>query len=86
VHSVSDSRMSLVCLPAFRNKFRTEMNKIDNEAGSKAIDSLINYETVKYFNNEKFESEQYDKYLSAYEHASLKTQVPNRCHAVHVLA
>ncbi|KAK6168818.1 hypothetical protein SNE40_019992 [Patella caerulea] len=49
------------------------MNKADTEAGAKAIDSLINYETVKYFNNEKFEAERYDKYLKNYEVASLKT-------------
>merc|ERR1719312_1371944 len=50
-----------------------KMNKADNDAGNKAIDSLINYETVKYFNNEDFEAEQYDKYLKQYEIASLKT-------------
>jgi len=57
----------------WRTKFRVQMNKSENEAGSKAIDSLINYETVKYFNNEKFEAEQYDKVLKKYEEASLKT-------------
>ncbi|XP_012934691.1 ATP-binding cassette sub-family B member 7, mitochondrial [Aplysia californica] len=59
----------------WRTKFRVMMNKADNEAGSKAIDSLINYETVKYFNNEKYEADQYDKYLKTYEDASLKTTV-----------
>ena len=49
------------------------MNKADNEAGNKAIDSLINYETVKYFNNEDYEAAQYDKSLQNYEVASLKT-------------
>ena len=49
------------------------MNKADNEAGNKAIDSLINYETVKYFNNEDYEAKQYDKSLQNYEVASLKT-------------
>merc|ERR1719420_31706 len=49
------------------------MNKADNEAGNKAVDSLINYETVKYFNNEKYEAGVYDKYLKKYEVASLKT-------------
>eukprot|EP00794_Sanderia_malayensis_P000664 gene664-1332_t len=57
----------------WRTKFRVEMNKADNEAGSKAMDSLINYETVKYFNNEKYEAEQYDKLLKRYNDASLKT-------------
>lgn len=49
------------------------MNKAENEAGNKAIDSLINYETVKYFNNERYEAERYDNVLKNYERASLKT-------------
>jgi len=40
------------------------MNKADQDAGNKAIDSLINYETVKYFNNEGYEAKQYDKMLA----------------------
>lgn len=58
---------------SWRTKYRVNMNRAENEAGNKAIDSLINYETVKYFNNEKFEAEQYDKTLKKYEVASLKT-------------
>uniref|UniRef100_A0A671WU41 Iron-sulfur clusters transporter ABCB7, mitochondrial n=1 Tax=Sparus aurata TaxID=8175 RepID=A0A671WU41_SPAAU len=57
----------------WRTRFRIEMNKADNEAGNAAIDSLLNYETVKYFNNEKYEAEKYDGYLKIYESASLKT-------------
>ncbi|KAI9553461.1 ABC transporter [Daphnia sinensis] len=57
----------------WRTRFRVAMNQAENEAGNKAIDSLINYETVKYFNNEKFEAEEYDKSLKKYEAASLKT-------------
>lgn len=49
------------------------MNKAENEAGNKAVDSLINFETVKYFNNEKYEANRYDKVLQKYEDASLKT-------------
>nr|CAG4651662.1 EOG090X02PU [Triops cancriformis] len=57
----------------WRTKFRVDMNKAENEASNKAIDSLINYETVKYFNTEKYEAEQYDKVLKGYEVAALKT-------------
>ena len=57
----------------WRTQFRIAMNKAENEAGNKAIDSLINYETVKYFNNETYEAEIYDKSLIRYEKASLKT-------------
>nr|CAG4636011.1 EOG090X02PU [Eubosmina coregoni] len=57
----------------WRTKFRIIMNQAENEAGNKAIDSLICYETVKYFNNELHESEQYDKSLKRYESASLTT-------------
>ncbi|XP_014467517.1 PREDICTED: ATP-binding cassette sub-family B member 7, mitochondrial [Dinoponera quadriceps] len=57
----------------WRTKFRIHMNQAENEAGNKAIDSLINYETVKYFNNESFEAERYDQSLKKYEAASLKT-------------
>nr|QSX72236.1 ATP binding cassette subfamily B member 7 [Halisarca dujardinii] len=57
----------------WRTKFRVQMNEADSEGGTKAIDSLLNFETVKYFNNEKYEAEQYDKSLAKYEAASLKT-------------
>jgi len=57
----------------WRTQFRVNMNKADNEAGNKAVDSLINYETVKYFNNEDYEASVYDKSLKNYETASLKT-------------
>ncbi|GFR85490.1 iron-sulfur clusters transporter ATM1, mitochondrial [Elysia marginata] len=59
----------------WRTKFRMMMNKADNEAGNVSIDSLINYETVKYFNNELHEAEKYDKHMEKYEKASLKTTV-----------
>ncbi|CAF4157216.1 unnamed protein product [Rotaria sp. Silwood2] len=58
----------------WRTKFRVQMNKADNEASNRAIDSLINFETVKYFNNEAHELDRYDKTLSEYETASIKTQ------------
>ena len=49
------------------------MNAAENKAGNRAIDSLINYETVKYFNNERYEIQEYNKHLLKYEEASLKT-------------
>ncbi|CAF0956811.1 unnamed protein product [Rotaria magnacalcarata] len=58
----------------WRTKFRVQMNKADNEASNRSLDSLINFETVKYFNNEAHEIERYDKTLSEYELASIKTQ------------
>ncbi|KAJ4978846.1 hypothetical protein NE237_009626 [Protea cynaroides] len=58
----------------WRTKFRQAMNKSDNDASSKAIDSLINYETIKYFNNEAYEAEKYDEFLKRYEGAALKAQ------------
>ncbi|CAL2263230.1 unnamed protein product [Prunus armeniaca] len=58
----------------WRTKFRKAMNKADNDASTRAIDSLINYETVKYFNNEAYEASKYDEYLKRYEDAALKTQ------------
>ncbi|KAL4709986.1 hypothetical protein ACJJTC_001031 [Scirpophaga incertulas] len=57
----------------WRTKFRVYMNRAENEAGNKAVDSLINYETVKYFNNEKYELGKYDLSVKKYEEASLKT-------------
>ncbi|XP_064474253.1 iron-sulfur clusters transporter ABCB7, mitochondrial-like isoform X2 [Ornithodoros turicata] len=62
-----------LAITQWRTKFRIQMNRADSEAGAQAIDSLINYETVKYFNNEKFEVETYDKLLAQYQEASLKT-------------
>eukprot|EP00249_Psilotum_nudum_P019399 c27231_g1_i1 orf=391-2952(+) len=59
----------------WRTKFRQTMNKAENAASSRAIDSLINYETVKYFNNEAHEEEKYGEFLKKYEDAALKTQI-----------
>ncbi|TSL89852.1 ATP-binding cassette sub-family B member 7, mitochondrial [Bagarius yarrelli] len=62
-----------VAFTQWRTQFRIAMNKADNDAGNAAIDSLLNYETVKYFNNEKYEAERYDSFLKVYESSSLKT-------------
>ncbi|KAK0096784.1 hypothetical protein PV326_004419 [Microctonus aethiopoides] len=70
---VSVYSMFTLAVTQWRTKFRVYMNKAENEAGNKAIDSLINYETVKYFNNEAFEARRYDESLKKYQDASLKT-------------
>ncbi|MFL2811591.1 MAG: ABCB family ABC transporter ATP-binding protein/permease [Paracoccaceae bacterium] len=57
----------------WRVKIRKEMNMQDTEANQKAIDSLLNFETVKYFNAEKVEAARYDESMKQYEAAALKT-------------
>ena len=59
----------------WRIAFVREANTHDNQSNSRAIDSLLNYETVKYFNNEHFEAEQYDKGLALWEQARLKNRL-----------
>ena len=54
---------------------RRTMNEADNDAGTKAIDSLLNFETVKYFGNEKHEAMRYDGAMARYEGAAIKTWV-----------
>ncbi len=56
----------------WRTGFRREMNDKDNEAAQKAVDSLLNYETVKYFGNEENEAERFDKAMRGYESAWIK--------------
>ena len=58
----------------WRMEYRHEMNRLDSEANTYAIDSLINYETVKYFNNEKKELERVDKTLEQWESVAVKSQ------------
>uniref|UniRef100_A0A3B5A914 Iron-sulfur clusters transporter ABCB7, mitochondrial n=1 Tax=Stegastes partitus TaxID=144197 RepID=A0A3B5A914_9TELE len=73
VGTLSAYTLFTILITQWRTRFRIEMNKADNEAGNAAIDSLLNYETVKYFNNEKYEAQRYDGFLKIYEASSLKT-------------
>ena len=57
----------------WRIGIRRDMNESDNEAGSKAVDSLLNYETIKYFGNEALEAQRYDVVMSGYERAAIRT-------------
>ncbi len=59
----------------WRLKFRREMNAKDTEANTKAVDSLLNYETVKYFNNEDFEAERYNRTMKGYQDAAVRSNV-----------
>ncbi|HLO76876.1 MAG TPA: ABC transporter ATP-binding protein/permease [Magnetospirillum sp.] len=59
----------------WRTQFRRTMNETDSEASTKAIDSLLNFETVKYFGNEEHEATRYDKALARYEQAAVKSKV-----------
>jgi len=63
------------CFTGWRVKFRRTMNEMDTEAQSRAVDSLLNYETVKYFGNEAHESRRFDDALARYERAAVKSQV-----------
>jgi ATP-binding cassette, subfamily B, heavy metal transporter len=59
----------------WRIKLRRTMNESDQSANTKAVDSLLNYETVKYFNNEDHEARRYDEALKTYETAAVKSRV-----------
>jgi ATP-binding cassette, subfamily B, heavy metal transporter len=63
-----------VSVTEWRTHFRRAMNEQDSKANTRAIDALINYETVKYFNNERFEESRYDDNLQRLEKASIKSQ------------
>ncbi|MEP7329646.1 MAG: ABC transporter transmembrane domain-containing protein, partial [Betaproteobacteria bacterium] len=58
----------------WRTHFRRTMNELDSKANTRAIDSLLNYETVKYFGNEEWEARRYDESLQRFESAAVKSQ------------
>jgi ATP-binding cassette subfamily B protein len=58
----------------WRIKYRRQMNETDQEANTRAIDSLLNYETVKYFGNEQYEANRFDQALARYERASVASK------------
>ena len=63
-----------VTVTNWRTHFRREMNDLDSKANTRAIDSLLNYETVKYFGNEAFEANRYDESLQRWERAAVRSQ------------
>ncbi|WIM05346.1 MAG: ABC transporter ATP-binding protein/permease [Candidatus Nitricoxidivorans perseverans] len=64
-----------IAITNWRTRIRREANEIDSTANSRAIDSLLNYETVKYFGNERWEARRYDAQMEKWEAAMVKTQV-----------
>lgn len=64
-----------VMITDWRTNFRRVMNELDSEANTRAVDSIINYETVKYFGNEDYEGKNYDGSLQRLEVAALKSQM-----------
>ena len=64
-----------LAITEWRMRFRRTMNEMDSKANNQAIDSLLNYETVKYFNNEQYEVQCYDEKLTAWEHSAVKNQI-----------
>jgi ABC-type transport system involved in Fe-S cluster assembly fused permease/ATPase subunit len=63
-----------VWLTEWRTQFRRTMNELDSKAHTRAIDALLNYETVKYFNNEAFEAQRYEQGLESFRRAQVKSQ------------
>jgi ATP-binding cassette, subfamily B, heavy metal transporter len=63
-----------VAVTEWRTNFRRTMNDLDSKANTRAIDSLINYETVKYFGNEDYEAKRYDQSMEKWETAAVKSQ------------
>ncbi len=66
--------VATVAITEWRTNFRRQMNELDSKANTRAIDSLLNYETVKYFGNEQFEARRYDESMQRWEVAAVKSQ------------
>jgi ABC-type transport system involved in Fe-S cluster assembly fused permease/ATPase subunit len=64
-----------ISVTEWRMEIRRRANELDSRANTRAIDSLLNYETVKYFNNEEFEADRYDENLCNYETAAVKNEM-----------
>jgi ATP-binding cassette subfamily B protein len=63
-----------VLVTEWRTHFRRAMNDLDSKANVRSIDSLLNYETVKYFGNEEYEARRYDEGLQRFERAAVRSQ------------
>ena len=63
-----------IVVTEWRTHFRRKMNELDSRANQKAIDSLLNFETVKYFGNEEYEARRYDENLRTYRTAAIRSQ------------
>ncbi|MEN9559995.1 MAG: hypothetical protein RLZZ502_1206 [Pseudomonadota bacterium] len=63
-----------ILITEWRTNFRKQMNELDSKANARAIDSLLNYETVKYFGNEQYEARRYDESMARWERAAVKSQ------------
>ena len=63
-----------IMITDWRTGFRRQMNELDSKANTRAIDSLLNYETVKYFGNEEFEAHRYDESMQRWEKAAVRSQ------------
>ncbi|HEX6018774.1 MAG TPA: ABC transporter ATP-binding protein/permease [Burkholderiaceae bacterium] len=64
-----------ILVTEWRTQYRREMNELDSKAHTRAIDALLNYETVKYFNNEALETRRYEQGLEAFRQAQVKSQM-----------
>lgn len=63
-----------IAISQWRTKFRRDMNRLENQASGRVVDSLLNYETVQYFNNAKHEGDRYETSLHGYQRAAIEAQ------------